>query len=414
MNAIILSIGDELVLGQTLDTNSAWLAAELATLGCGVRRHVTVADDRNEIAKAIRRAAEECDVLLVSGGLGPTADDLTRQAMSDALGQPLEINPIALSQLESFFQRRNRTMSASNRVQAMLPRGTNVLENTRGTAPGIAATIGNCRIFVTPGGPEEMREMFRRLIAPRIAAEARGAAICSRVLHTFGLPESVIGEKLGDLMDRRRNPSVGTTVSQGLISLRINARFASRQEAMEELEKTDSLCREKLGSLIFGRDEQTLAEILGQMLAGKTISTAESCTGGLLAKLLTDVPGSSKYFLRGWVTYSNESKTEMLGVPEELIRQHGAVSEPVARAMADGAQWRAKTDFALSITGIAGPDGGTPQKPVGTICFGLATKDAVTARTFLLPGDRQMIRLRAANMAMTMLRFHLLNLLIPF
>jgi nicotinamide-nucleotide amidase len=416
MKAIILSIGDELVLGQTIDTNSAWLSQQLAALGCDIAQHVTVADDRDATARAIARAAGECDLLIVSGGLGPTADDLTRQALADALGVELEVNPVALAQLEGFFAKRNRRMSATNQVQAMMPRGSEVLENTQGTAPGIAAAMGACRIFVMPGVPGEMKSMFERLVSPKIAAQTGGAVICSRILHTFGFPESIIGEKLGALMDRRRNPSVGTTVSRGLISLRLNARSSSREIALAELDQTESLCREALGAIIFGRDEQTLAGVVGEMLAANSqnLATAESCTGGLLGKMLTDVPGSSRYVDRGWITYSNESKTQMLGVPAELIEKHGAVAEPVALAMADGARQRSGADFALSITGIAGPDGGTADKPVGTVCIALAHGGGIEVRTFVLPGDREMVRERSANMAMTMLRFHLLKIRLPF
>jgi nicotinamide-nucleotide amidase len=263
--------------------------------------------------------------------------------------------------------------------------------------------------------------------------------ILSRTLHTFGLGESAVAEKLGDLMRRDRNPSVGTTVTGGVVSLRVNARFGSMDEAAQELQETVGACDAALGDLIYGQDEQTLAEAVvpliylpqkegsmrftpPRLLRGGltvstrpvTIATAESCTGGLLAKMLTDVPGSSAYFRQGWVTYSDEAKTELLGVPAGLIDQFGAVSEAVVKVMANSARARAHGDLALAISGVAGPGGGTPQKPVGTVCIGLADVKDVQTRTFLFPGDREMIRDRSAKMALTMLRYHLMGRPMPF
>lgn len=430
-SVIILSIGDELVLGQTVDTNSAWLSSRLSALGLRVVAHLTVADDRLAIAEAVRAAAARCDVLLISGGLGPTEDDLTRQALSDVLGQPLLTNDQALVQLRAFFSRLGRPMPITNEIQAMIPRGVVMIENTCGTAPGIDANYQlpgrSCRIFVMPGVPREMEVMFTRDIVAHLRHLGGGAAIVSCTLHTFGLGESSVAEKLGNLMDRRRNPSVGTTVSGGVVSLRVNSYFQSPAKAQEELAKTVALCHQVIGDLIYGQDDQTLVGVVAAMLpeqggSGASLCTAESCTGGLLAKMLTDIPGSSAYFLRGYVTYSNQAKTELLGVPAQMIQRHGAVSEPVADAMARGALASSGANFALSITGIAGPDGGTPDKPVGTVCIGLAFRSRVSrqedvsvcVRTFRFSGDRQGIRQRSANMALAMLRYHLLGKEMPF
>ena len=417
MNAIILSIGDELVLGQTVDTNAAWLSQQLAAVGCAVLAHTTVADDQHAIEQAIRESAPRCDLLLVSGGLGPTEDDMTRQALAAVMGQPLEINQIWLAELEKFFAARSRPMPAANRIQAMIPHGAGMIFNTAGTAAGIVATLGSSRVFVMPGVPKEMTIMFRRDVLPHVRAASRGAVILSRSLHTFGLGESAIAEKLGDLMRRDRNPSVGTTVSSGVVSLRINARFGPLPEARERLEETASRCWLALGSLVFGEDDQTLQEVLGQMLRerpGATLATAESCTGGLLGKMITDVPGSSAYYSYGWITYANRAKQQVLGVPASLLREHGAVSEPVVLAMASAARAQAASTYALAISGIAGPDGGTPAKPVGTVCIALAHPAGASARTFLFPGDREFIRDRSAKMALTLLRYHLLGEPTPF
>jgi nicotinamide-nucleotide amidase len=422
MRAIILSIGDELVLGQTVDTNSAWLSQQLAAVGCAVAAHLTVADDQRAIEQAIEESVGRCDVLLISGGIGPTEDDLTRQALAAVLREPLEPNEQWLAELHKFFEARGRKMPETNRIQGMIPRGATMIFNTAGTAAGIDATYVSgdqktiCRVFVVPGVPKEMKLMFTRDVLPHVKQRGGGAVILSRTLHTFGLGESAVAEKLGDLMKRDRTPSVGTTVTGGVVSLRVNARFPSMDEATRKLRETEDACRAAMGDLVYGRDDDTLDRVVATLLLAqkKTVATAESCTGGLVAKMLTDVPGSSAYFRQGWVTYSNESKTDQLGVPPGLIEQFGAVSEAVVKVMANSARARARSDFALAVSGVAGPDGGTPQKPVGTVCIGLADAREVTQRTFTFPGDREMVRDRSAKMALTLLRFHLLGKRVPF
>ncbi|HEX4792625.1 MAG TPA: nicotinamide-nucleotide amidohydrolase family protein [Humisphaera sp.] len=475
MQAIILSIGDELVLGQTVDTNSAWLSQQLAAVGCSAVRHITVGDDKEGIRSAIYDALGECDTLIISGGIGPTQDDLTRQALAKVADVELELNEVWLAKLEDFFKSRGREMPAMNMIQAMIPQGARMIENTCGTAAGIDMTLRRyalpedlpsspavskdymeqmfgpspysdmaestkefveqvnasgmnrpTRVFVLPGVPKEMKAMFTLDVLPHIKAASSGAVILSRTLHTFGLGESAVAEKLGDLMRRDRNPSVGTTVSNGIVSLRINARFPSREEASKQLEETTAACEQALGDLIFGRDEQTLQEVVAALLFDRnkaapgtfTVTTAESCTGGLLAKMLTDVAGSSAYFKVGFITYANEAKTDLLKVDPTHIAGHGAVSVAVAREMAVGSLERGGADVSLAISGIAGPGGGTPEKPVGTVCIALAQKKSphpeANARTFILTGDREMIRDRAAKMALTMLRFHLIGKPLPF
>jgi nicotinamide-nucleotide amidase len=419
MNAIVISIGDELVLGQTVDTNSSWLSRELATIGIPVARHITVPDDLNAIQSAISNSAQQCDILLINGGLGPTKDDLTREALAHALNVPLDPNPDCLQKLENFFSLRGRPMPRSNRVQAMIPRGAKILDNTAGTAPGIHAQLHACRLFAMPGVPSEMKIMFQKSVLPiLLSANSESAAvILSRALHTFGVGESTIGERLADLMNRNRNPSVGTTVSSGVVSIRINSRFPSRHQASSELEQTAAQCHELLGDLIYGSDDQTLPSVVAHLLTEneiKTVATAESCTGGLLAKMLTDIPGSSRYFQRGWITYSNQAKTDLLDVSPQLLAKDGAVSESVVLAMADSARQKSGATFALAISGVAGPDGGTPAKPVGTVCIAFAHPDHTSTKTYNFPGDRESIRDRSAKMALALLRFHLLNRMAPF
>jgi nicotinamide-nucleotide amidase len=430
MTSIILSIGDELVLGQTVDTNSAWISQQLASVGCEIGGHATVPDDQSAIEAAIRACATRCDFLIVSGGIGPTEDDLTRQALAVAMGAELDLNEQWLARLEEFWSKRGGKMPAINAIQARIPRGATMIENTAGTAAGIRATLKvrdgkTCEIFVVPGVPKEMKAMFLRDVFPHIRDSGGGAVILSRTLHTFGMGESAVAEKLGELMNRRRNPSVGTTVANGIVSLRVNARFPSPAEASAKVEETTRACRAALGDLIFGQDLETLPGAVAALMTGGdrklSVTTAESCTGGLLAKMLTDLPGSSRYFHQGWVTYSNLAKYERLGVSTEIINVYGAVSEPVVEAMARNARRLAKADFALAISGIAGPDGGGPTKPVGTVCIALAYADPadkqasiLSKRTFNFSGDRETIRTRAANMALTLLRFHLLGQALPF
>jgi nicotinamide-nucleotide amidase len=422
MNACILSVGDELILGQTVDTNSAWLSRQLAAEGCDIVAHATVGDSQLAIETAIRELSQRADVLLITGGLGPTEDDLTRQAMAAAMDVPLEQSQVWMAVLATYFARSNRPMPQINTIQAMIPRGATMLHNYAGTAAGIRATLGMCEVFIMPGVPKEMTAMFTRDALPWIVTKTGGAVVASRTLHTFGLGESTVAEKLGPLMMRSRNPSVGTTVSNGFVSLRLNVRAASREDGLRQLDETESACRRALGDVVFGSDDQTLSQAVAQLLVSDPaaqkstggVATVESCTGGLLAKMLTDLPGSSRYFRQGWVTYSNEAKTKLVNVDAALIDQHGAVSEPVAIAMAQGGRTLSGSAYALAITGIAGPDGGTPDKPVGTVWIALATPASTIARRFLFTGDRDTIRDRAAKMALTMLRFQLLGKPVPF
>ncbi len=412
MQASILSIGDELTLGQTVDTNAAWLSARLVERGVVTRRHVTVPDDREAIARAVRQAAGEVELVLVTGGLGPTSDDLTRQALADVLGAPLELDAAALARIEAFFRARGRPMTPSNRVQAMIPAGADGLDNPCGTAPGIKLRMEQTTVIAMPGVPAEMQAMFELHVAPLLADQS-GRVILTAALRTFGLGESQVGERLGELMDRARNPKVGTTVSGGVVSVRVRSEFPAAAEARAALEATVSEIRRRLDHWIFGEGDATLAEAVGRLLRerGRTLATAESCTGGLVGKMLTDAPGSSAYYLGGWIVYADAVKREALGVPAELLAGAGAVSEPVARGLAREALRRSRADYALALTGIAGPAGGSAGKPVGTVWIALARGNPeapdIRAERFVFPGARAMVRERAAKTALNMLRLAL-------
>ncbi|MEM7624696.1 MAG: competence/damage-inducible protein A [Planctomycetota bacterium] len=412
MQAILLSIGDELALGQTVDTNTAWLAAQLAALGISTRLHETVSDDRRLIAASIGWASTKADLILISGGLGPTEDDLTRQALADALGVGLIEDAASMRTLETFFRSRGYAMAERNRVQAMCPEGAAMIPNPAGTAPGIRAKLNDAEVFVTPGVPREMKAMFEASVLPFLREHAGGAkTILTTKINTFGLGESDVAEKLADLMQRNRNPTVGTTVSHGLCSVRVRAEFDDSGRARNELSDTASQVESRLGPIVFGRDDDTLQSTLIAMLTerGKTVATAESCTGGMIGAMLTDVPGSSAAYLGGWVTYTNELKSSQVGVPPELIERHGAVSESVVIAMAQGARERSGADYAVSVSGVAGPGGGTPEKPVGTVWLALSTPDAAVARCARLVGNRASIRDRAAKCALQMIRLTLID-----
>jgi len=413
MQAAILSIGDELVLGQTVDTNSAFLSSQLASRGIMTLLHQTVADDVTAISDMIVYASKRVELIIISGGVGPTDDDLTRQALANAMDTDLVMDQTILPSIEVFFTRRGKPMPGRNKIQAYHPVGTTLIPNTCGTAPGIKAQLNQATIYVTPGVPSEMKTMWELSILPEITTKHAPSSrfIQTLKVNTFGRGESTVAQELGELFDRKRNPLVGTTVSQGIVAVRIRSEFETRQRTTDELNHTRKIVEDGLGPIVFGTENTTLADVLVNMLIERdlTLVTAESCTGGLIAKRLTDVPGSSSVVKGGWVTYANEMKTQELGVPQDMLIKHGAVSEPVALQMAQAARQQAKSDFAISVTGIAGPDGGSKDKPVGTVWLAIADRNTVTARRFAFLGTRQTIRDRTAKMACQMLRFKLLG-----
>jgi nicotinamide-nucleotide amidase len=395
MNAMILSIGDELVLGQTVDTNSAWISQQLAAVGCDIAAHVTVPDDQSATERAMIELSRQCDFLICSGGIGPTPDDLTRQALAVVLGVELETSEFWTSKLTDFFQKRGRPMPEMNKIQAMIPRGAKLIDNTAGTAAGIEAVIWSdaghaCRVFVMPGVPKEMKAMFTRDVLPHVRQAGGGAVVLSRTLHTFGLGESAVAEKLGALMDRKRQPSVGTTVSNRFVSLRVNSRFGSREEAEKQLEQTCVECRTALGDLIFGQDEQSLSEAVAAIVpVGCTIATAEVGTSGLLAKMLTDTPASERFYLGGQI---GAHRPEMV--------------DPSARAKADALDIRMTLNSTLGVAALCDASGGA--------AIAISSPRQQMVRSFNFAGDRESIRDRTAKMALTMLRLHLLAKPLPW
>lgn len=410
MKVCTISIGNELLNGQTTDTNASWLAGRLFEMGIPTVGGWTIPDEINRVLDALHTAAKQADIILVTGGLGPTDDDLTRQAVADYLGFELEFHPEILNQLEDFFAKRGRVMAETNRCQAFIPAGCEILDNPIGTAPGFWCQKEKAVIAVMPGVPVEMKRMFDEQVVHRIRSIHTGAVIAGGKVRCFGPGESTLAQKLGDLMDRGRNPLINCTCGSGEILLHIIAQAENRKTAEVMIDEDKKMLSALLGDWVYGYNDRSLPESVGDLLrkTSRTIATAESCTGGLLAKMLTDVPGSSDYLLAGWVTYSNEAKVAQLDVPEQLIAEYGAVSGPVAREMAMGAAKKTGSDVAVGITGIAGPSGGTAEKPVGLVYIGVCVNGECFIEECRFPAaNRGFIRQRAALAALNLIRLQL-------
>lgn len=410
MRAIILSIGTELVSGLGLDTHARDIARALTAVGIDVVRHVTVDDVERDIEAALRAACAEADVVVATGGLGPTLDDCTREALAAVLGAPLEEDAGARAHLEAWAKARGRTLSPSNLRQALLPRGARTIANPVGTALGLDARVGRARVFCVPGVPAEMARMLGEEVLPQLGGAAGGRVTLIRTVRTHGAAESIVGERLADLMAPGRRPHVGTAVHGGRIDIHIYA-TGRRDEVLRLLDADAADVRRRLGDAVYGEDEDRLETAVAALLAARRakIALAESCTGGLVAAKLVAVPGISAHLLEGVVCYADESKVRTVGVPEELIRAHGAVSEPVACAMAEGIRARNRATVGLGVTGIAGPGGGTPEKPVGLVWFAVADAAGIGAAREIFTGDRALVRERAANYALNMLRLRLMK-----
>jgi nicotinamide-nucleotide amidase len=407
MNAVILSIGNELVNGSIVDTNSAYLADRLSEMGIHTLAHWTVSDDFGTCVDAFSRAAAQAQVVIATGGLGPTPDDLTRAALAEAMGSPLIRDEAMLEEITAFFALRGWPMNETNACQADRPDAARAISNAMGTAPGLVGMIDSATIYCLPGVPHEMKAMFESSVSPNLPRPE--GVILRGAVHTCGMGESAIGQELADLIAVDGDTRIGTTASLGIVSIRLQIHAADRATGEAKLAGLMDDIRGRLAPAAYGINEETLASVIGRDLqaAGQTLATAESCTGGGIGKLLTDVPGSSSYYLGGVVAYDNRIKEQLLGVDADLLNTHGAVSEPVAGAMAAGARDGLGSDWAISTTGIAGPGGGTEAKPVGMVCFGLAGPDGVTTYTHRLHGTREFIRLRASVMAINLLRHRL-------
>ena len=395
--ATVVAIGDELLSGETVDTNSSHLDARLEAWGWRVVRHLTVADDEAEIARAFAEAASRSALVLSTGGMGPTQDDLTMAGLARALGGPLALNAAALAALEARAATRGWRLSPNNRRQAMVPEGAEVLINDVGSAPCVAATLNGAQVYCMPGVPSEVRWLLENRIKPRLGAST--PEVLRRVVKVIGVGESLLEDRLKAVIGAHPKVRFGfrTMGAENHVKLAAHGADASARLAEAEAE-----VRAELGDRAFGTGAQTLAEALGAALrsAGQTVATAESCTGGLIAKRLTDVPGSSAYVVGGVVAYANRAKVALLDVDPADLDAHGAVSAPVALQMAAGVRTRLGADWGLSATGVAGPGGGTTDKPVGLVWIGLAGPDGAQAKALDRPGDRANVRDGTAKILM--------------
>lgn len=412
MKCEILSIGSELTSGRNLDTNSQWLSLRLAEVGIPVGWHTTIADDFDANVDAFAIAARRARLVISTGGLGPTQDDLTREALAKAAGVDLVFHEPSLLKIQEMFTRRKRTMPDRNRVQAMFPAGAEVIPNDHGTAPGIWMPLGNAVFIAMPGVPSEMFAMFREQVLPRILQLGLGGGVLvQRKINTFGTGESHVEEKLFDLTRRDHVPEVGITASDAIISLRILARAATFAEAQSQIIPIEQIIRERLGQLVYGEEAEDLQHAVVRLLEERRLSlaVAESLTGGQVGSCLASVPGASAWFRGGIIAYDNRIKRELLGVPQELLDAHGAVSAEVAEAMAVGCRARMQADLAVSTTGVAGPEPLADDKPVGLVYVGIAWDGGVASTSFNWMGTRDEVRSRTARMALNRVRLHLLG-----
>jgi competence/damage-inducible protein CinA-like protein len=410
-SAEILTIGTEILLGDLLDTNAAWISGRLAALGVSIYRHTTVGDNKKRITAALKEAVSRADLVITTGGLGPTSDDLTNACLGEAAGREMVEYPEARRHVDEMFKRFGRTPTQSNYKQALFPEGSELIPNPAGTAMGAMLELDGTLVATFPGVPGEMKGMFEETLEPLIKERSEGS-ILSRTLWFTGIGESALAEKVQDLLDAN-DPTVAPLAGQGKVRLRITTRAATTEEAQEKIAPVADEILSRLGDYFFGEDDETLESAIGKLLTGRgeTLALAESCTGGLLAKRLTDRAGSSAFFTEGLITYSNEAKERLLGVPHELLVEHGAVSEPVAKAMAEGVRKTAGTDYGLSVTGVAGPDGGTEEKPVGLVFVGISDMEGMVAERLDLSAwrrSREAIRERSANRAFDLLRHRIL------
>ncbi len=413
--AHVLSIGTELLKGHTVDTNAAFLSGELDRLGWTVSGITAVGDHLPEIADAIHRLAKKNRVLLLTGGLGPTGDDRTREAIAAALGVELEERAELLEQIAARFRRHGWPMRPINRVQARIPAGAEAIPNPHGTAPGILARVGPADLYALPGVPREMRALFSEWVVPRLPEREGGDCRFMRRVHLIGVGESTLGEAIAAEMSQVANPEVGTTVRDGIITVRIVASGSSETETRTLADGVARRIRAIFPREVFGEDGETLSGVVLSLLAerGSTLACAESCTGGLLASALVDHPGASEVLIESVVAYANDAKVRRLAVGAELLASAGAVSGPVVRAMAEGARARSGADYAIAVTGVAGPGGGTEAKPVGTTWFGLADAEGTHVFRRCLGSNREGNRLRAVQFALDALRRRLQGLPLP-
>ena len=410
MKGEIIAVGTELLLGNIVNTNAQYLSQKLADLGIDVYYHVVVGDNLKRLTETIKTSLERSDIVITSGGLGPTADDITKEGAAQAMGLKLLPDEESIERIKKMFSSTGRIMTENNIKQGYIPEGAVVLENNNGTAPGVLIEKEGKIVIMLPGPPKELYPMFESKVLPYLKSKT-DSTIRSKVLRVIGVGESAVEHILKDIFDSQANPTIAPYAKDGEVHLRITAKTGIPEEADSLIAEMEQKVRAILDDNIYGCNEETLEEAVLKLLQKKnlTISLAESCTGGLVASRLTDIPGASASLISGVVSYSNESKINILKVKEETIRKYGAVSPQTAEEMAVGAKKLSNTDIGLSITGIAGPDGGSAEKPVGLCYIGIAIGNSVNVQKIMLTGNRNRIRWGSSSRALDFLRRELLS-----
>ncbi len=406
LTAIIISIGDELLIGQTINTNAGWLGRRFSEIGIPVTRVITIGDEREEIRSALHEALQKADIVLMTGGLGPTHDDITKAVVADYFGRRLVLDKTLLEKLKKAFALRGLEFVKSNEGQAMLPEGARIFPNRVGSAQGMLFEKDGRYCLVMPGVPREMENIMTEGGGLEFfSGIAGGEVIVHHTWRTTGIAESILYERLGEMAELERFGKIAFLPKYTGVDIRLTVHAETREQALRQIEQADRIIRTQAGKYIYGTGDELIEAVIGRMLTARNsrLALAESCTGGLIAKRITDIPGSSEYFVGGVVAYSNAQKEALLGVRRETLQKHGAVSAETAREMALGAQEKLQTEYALSITGIAGPGGGSEEKPVGLVFIGLAHPHGVEVKRRQFGKDRVINRERSAQAALQLL-----------
>nr|HQU86939.1 competence/damage-inducible protein A [Pyrinomonadaceae bacterium] len=411
LTAEIIAIGSELLTSEKIDTNSLWLTEKLNEIGIEVKLKTVVGDDEMRLEETIRDAIKRSEIVISTGGLGPTEDDITRKISAKAIDRELVYHTEIESDLRERFKKWGREMPEINKRQAFVIDGAEILPNPNGSAVGMCVEFENKIFVILPGPPRENKPMFENFILPKLREMAGEIYVKRKILKVSGLGESAVDEAVAPIYKLYETVQTSILFNKSEIEIHLMAQAKTEAEAEVVLEELAAKIVEKLGIAVFSTNGEAMEVVVGKLLSerGKTLSLAESCTGGLIGERITDVAGSSKYFIEGAITYANDAKIRTLSVPKEVIEANGAVSAPTAEAMAKGMRERSGTDFAISVTGIAGPDGGTEEKPVGTVFVGYADENKVKSMKFVLPGDRYLVRWRASSAALDYLRKQILK-----
>ncbi|OCL28046.1 competence/damage-inducible protein A [Orenia metallireducens] len=411
MKAEIITIGTELLLGQIIDSNSQWIGQRLAEIGVNLYYKATVGDNKERVLDTLKNSINRSDIIITTGGLGPTQDDLTRECIGEALGLELIKDEELLMDIRDYFDKMGHEMADNNIKQAYLPEGAVAIDNPEGTAPGILINQDGKVIVAMPGVPIEMKAMMIETVLPYLKKKfSKGEVIKSRVIKTCGIGESSLEELITDILTEQTNPTIAPLASQGEVKLRLTAKANSEEEADRLINLKEAKLQERIGEYIYGYDDDNLEGVVAKLLWDQklTIATAESCTGGLIGDRLTSIAGSSAYFERGIISYSNQAKMDLLKVKKSTLEKYGAVSSQTAKEMAKGVRNLSKTDIGLSTTGIAGPGGESLEKPVGLVYMAIADKDGVESYRYQFNGSRERVKYMTSQMILNLLRKRLL------